>query len=319
MTIAVIGAGAFGTALAVSLSANEDIIVWGRSAADMATMQETRRNPRLGDVILPENITFSGDLDTVSGADVVLLAIPAQTIGDFVQTHRETLKNKSIVCCAKGINLATMKGAGQTVADALGQEAVAVLTGPSFAADIARGLPTALALACSDDDIGRALQRRLSTQSLRLYRTTDVIGAELGGALKNVMAIACGACIGLGLGESARAALMTRGFAEIQRFAGAHGAKPETLMGLSGLGDLSLTCNSDLSRNYQYGLALGQGRNFDGSITVEGAATAKAVVQVAKALDIDTPISQVVAKLVDGTVTAKTALSLLLSRPLKEE
>lgn len=319
MTIAVIGAGAFGTALAVSLSANEDIIVWGRNAADMATMQETRRNPRLGDVILPENITFSGELDTVSDADVVLLAIPAQTIGDFVQTHRETLINKSIVCCAKGINLATMKGAGQTVADALGQEAVAVLTGPSFAADIARGLPTALALACSDDDVGRALQRRLSTQSLRLYRTTDVIGAELGGALKNVMAIACGACIGLGLGESARAALMTRGFAEIQRFAGAHGAKPETLMGLSGLGDLSLTCNSDLSRNYQYGLALGQGRNFDGSITVEGAATAKAVVQVANALDIDTPISQVVAKLVDGTVTAKTALSLLLSRPLKEE
>lgn len=319
MTIAVIGAGAFGTALAVSLSANEDIIVWGRNTADMATMQETRRNPRLGDLILPENIAFSGDLDTVSGADVVLLAIPAQTIGDFVQTHRDTLTNKSIVCCAKGINLATMKGAGQTVADALGQEAVAVLTGPSFAADIARGLPTALALACSDDDIGRALQRRLSTQSLRLYRTTDVIGAELGGALKNVMAIACGACIGLGLGESARAALMTRGFAEIQRFAGAHGAKPETLMGLSGLGDLSLTCNSDLSRNYQYGLALGQGRNFDGTITVEGAATAKAVVQVAKALDIDTPISQVVAKLVDGTVTAKTALSLLLSRPLKEE
>lgn len=319
MTIAVIGAGAFGTALAVSLSANEDIIVWGRNAADMATMQETRRNPRLGDVILPENIAFSDDLDTVSGVDVVLLAIPAQTIGDFVQTHRDTLTNKSIVCCAKGINLATMKGAGQTVADALGQEAVAVLTGPSFAADIARGLPTALALACSDDDVGSALQRRLSTQSLRLYRTTDVIGAELGGALKNVMAIACGACIGLGLGESARAALMTRGFAEIQRFAGAHGAKPETLMGLSGLGDLSLTCNSHLSRNYQYGLALGQGRNFDGSITVEGAATAKAVVQVANALDIDTPISQVVAKLVDGTVTAKTALSLLLSRPLKEE
>lgn len=319
MTIAVIGAGAFGTALAVSLSAKEAIIVWGRNAADMATMQETRRNPRLGDVILPANITFSGELDTVSDADVVLLAIPAQTIGDFVQTHRKTLTNKSIVCCAKGINLATMKGAGQTVADALGQEAVAVLTGPSFAADIARGLPTALALACSDDDVGRALQRRLSTQSLRLYRTTDVIGAELGGALKNVMAIACGACIGLGLGESARAALMTRGFAEIQRFAGAHGAKPETLMGLSGLGDLSLTCNSDLSRNYQYGLALGRGRNFDGSITVEGAATAKAVIQVAKVLDIDTPISQVVAKLVDGTVTAKTALSLLLSRPLKEE
>lgn len=319
MTIAVIGAGAFGTALAVSLSANEDIIVWGRNAADIATMQKTRRNPRLGDIILPNNIAFSGDLDTVSGADVVLLAIPAQTIGDFVQTHRKSLINKSIVCCAKGINLATMKGAGQTVADALGQETVAVLTGPSFAADIARGLPTALALACSDDDVGRALQRRLSTQSLRLYRTTDVIGAELGGALKNVMAIACGACIGLGLGESARAALMTRGFAEIQRFAGAHGAKPETLMGLSGLGDLSLTCNSDLSRNYQYGLALGQGRNFDGSITVEGAATAKAVVQVANALDIDTPISQVVAKLVDGTVTAKTALSLLLSRPLKEE
>lgn len=319
MTIAILGAGAFGTALAVSLSQNEDVIVWGRDPDAIKAIQQTRETPRLPGIQLNPKIQFSAEIESILASDIVLLAVPAQTIDSFVAANAAVLSGKHLVCCAKGINLHTMKGAAATASDALGGQDVAVLTGPSFAADIARGLPTALTLASTDDETGRHLQSRLSTQTIRLYRTTDLIGAELGGALKNVMAIACGAAIGFGLGESARAALMTRGFAEMQRLAICHGARPETLMGLSGLGDLSLTCNSDLSRNFRFGYSLGQGGTFDPATTIEGAATAKAVVKVAKALDIDAPISQVVAKLVDNSITVQAALDLLLSRPLKEE
>ena len=194
-----------------------------------------------------------------------------------------------------------------------------MLTGPSFAADIARGLPTALTIACGDDQQGEILQTALSTPSLRLYRTTDVIGAELGGALKNVLAIASGVAMGARLGESARAALITRGFPEMQRLALALGAQPETLSGLSGFGDLVLTCTSNQSRNFRYGFALGRGDAFDANTTVEGAATARAVHQLAAKLNIDMPICTVVADLTTGKTDVATALNALLSRPLKEE
>ena len=196
---------------------------------------------------------------------------------------------------------------------------VAVLTGPSFAADIANGLPTALTLACADEDVGHGLQTELSTPTLRLYRSADVVGAELSGALKNVIAIGCGAVMGAGLGDSARAALMTRGFAEIQRVAAAFGAQAETLMGLSGLGDLTLTCTSDQSRNYRLGLALGAGRDFDSSVTVEGAATAQALRRVARERGLDLPICACIADLVAGDVDMKGAMQQLLGRPLREE
>ncbi|MDM7255294.1 MAG: NAD(P)H-dependent glycerol-3-phosphate dehydrogenase, partial [Paracoccus sp. (in: a-proteobacteria)] len=192
------------------------------------------------------------------------------------------------------------------------------LTGPSFAADIARGLPTALTLAGADAEAGEALQEALSTPTIRLYRTTDVAGAELGGALKNVIAIAAGAAIGAGLGDSARAAIVTRGFAEMTRFATARGARAETLAGLSGLGDLVLTCTSDLSRNFRFGQALGEGAPFDPSITVEGAATARAVSRIAPDTGVDMPISTMVAALSDG-LPVHEAMRALLSRPLKEE
>ncbi|MBC7737772.1 MAG: NAD(P)H-dependent glycerol-3-phosphate dehydrogenase, partial [Candidatus Saccharibacteria bacterium] len=186
------------------------------------------------------------------------------------------------------------------------------------AADIAIGLPTALTLACASGDAG-PLQHLLSTQSLRLYRTDDVIGAELGGALKNVIAIAAGVVIGAALGTSARAALMTRGYAEMQRLALALGARPETLAGLSGLGDLVLTCTSLQSRNLRFGIALGGGTDFDATLTVEGVATAKAVARLARTRAIAMPITQMVADLIDRTVTLDQAIAGLMSRPLKQE
>ena len=193
------------------------------------------------------------------------------------------------------------------------------MTGPSFAADIARGLPTALTLAAQDDETAISLQQQLTTRAIRLYRTTDTVGAELGGALKNVIAIACGTTMGAGMGESARAALMTRGYAEMQRMAAHRGADPDTLAGLSGFGDLTLTCTSEGSRNYRLGLSLGRGETFDAGTTVEGAATARAVAQVAEQTGLDMPITMAVAGLLDKSLDVREAVQSLLTRPLKEE
>lgn len=221
------------------------------------------------------------------------------------------------MACCKGLSLET--GAGPTAALAARDPHPAILTGPSFADDIARGLPTALTLACADPARGAALQAALAAPTLRLYRSTDVVGAELGGALKNVIAIGCGAVMGAGLGASARAALMTRGFAEMVRFATAQGARAETLAGLSGLGDLTLTCTSDLSRNYRLGTALGAGAAFDRSVTVEGAATARALARRAEAEAIDMPVTAAVLALLDGRADVREAMTELLARPAKEE
>ena len=320
MKIGVAGGGAFGTALGVALALDgNDIHLWARDAKAVETMQSARTNAKLPGVLLPQNMTFSAALDPLFACDTILLAIPAQTLPDFLTTHANKLDGKYLVACCKGIDLTRMTGPASTIRDLVPTAVPAMLTGPSFAADIARGLPTALTLACADDELGAILQTALSTTSLRLYRTTDTVGAELGGALKNVMAIASGIAIGAQLGESARAALITRGFPEMQRLALALGAQPDTLAGLSGFGDLVLTCTSDQSRNYRYGLALGTGADFDQNTTVEGAATARAVRQLAQDLNIDMPICTVVADLTDGKTDVPAALNALLSRPLKEE
>lgn len=320
MKIAVAGGGAFGTALAVALALDgKSVTLWARDPEAVATMQTTLANPRLEGVTLPESLITTNDLNDLFAADTILLATPAQTLREFLQTHADHLAGKSLVACCKGIDLTTMTGPVTTIRDYVPTATAAILTGPSFAADISRGLPTALTLACADDAQGQVLQAALSTLTLRLYRTTDTIGAELGGALKNVMAIACGVCMGAGFGESARAALITRGFPEMQRLAVKLGANSDTLAGLSGLGDLALTCTSDQSRNYRYGLAIGKDEAFDPNTTVEGAATARAVRQLAKNLQIDLPICNVVADLTENKLTVKQALAALLSRPLKEE
>ncbi|PUB11762.1 NAD(P)H-dependent glycerol-3-phosphate dehydrogenase [Yoonia sediminilitoris] len=320
MKIGVAGGGAFGTALGVALALDgNDITLWARNPASVQVMRDDRINPKLPGVTLPQNMVCTADTDVLFAADIILLAIPAQTLHAFLQGHIAQLAGKHLVACCKGIDLTRMTGPATTIAALAPDATAAVLTGPSFAADISRGLPTALTLACADDAMGEMLQVALSTSALRLYRSTDTVGAELGGALKNVMAIAAGVTIGAGLGDSARAALMTRGFPEMQRLAMALGAVPETLLGLSGFGDLVLTCTSDQSRNYRYGLALGRGQSFDGATTVEGAATAQAVRKLARDMDIDLPICTVVADLVDGKTDVAAALNALLSRPLKEE
>ncbi|MFO8127083.1 NAD(P)H-dependent glycerol-3-phosphate dehydrogenase [Yoonia sp.] len=320
MKIGIAGAGAFGTALGIVLALDgKEIQLWTRNPDAAREMSRTRSNPKLPGVALPEKITISVELEPLFACDTILIAIPAQTLPAFLKPYADRLEGKTLVACCKGIDLERMTGPASTIRDLAPGAVPAMLTGPSFAGDIARGLPTALTLACADDELGVMLQTVLSTTSLRIYRTTDTIGAELGGALKNVMAIASGVAIGAKLGESARAALITRGFPEMQRLALALGAQPDTLSGLSGLGDLVLTCTSDQSRNYRYGLALGSGTDFDRNTTVEGAATARAVRQLAEELDIDMPICTVVADLTENKTDVATALNTLLSRPLKEE
>jgi glycerol-3-phosphate dehydrogenase (NAD(P)+) len=318
MSIAVLGAGAFGTALAISLAQNGPVLLWSRDAGQVAEMRATRRNDRrLPGAVLPQNVSVSAEIAAVAACEVVLLAVPMQQMNGFLARHSGLLDGKVLVSCSKGIDLATGRGPVETIEAACPGAMAGVLTGPSFAADIARGLPTALTLACRND--GAALQTRLSTPTLRLYRTTDTVGAELGGALKNVVAIAAGVVIGASLGDSARAALMTRGFAEMNRLALRLGARAETLMGLSGLGDLVLTCTSMQSRNFRFGLALGRGEAFDAGVTVEGVATARAVALLADGHGIDMPIAAMIAALCDRRLSVSDAVSALLSRPLKEE
>lgn len=320
MSVGIIGAGAFGTALAISLAGNGPVWLWCRADSQARDMRATRENSaRLPGIELPERLRISADFDTVSRQKTLLLAVPMQQLRPLLVAHRDSLARATLVACCKGIELQTGQGPVSVIAEVLPQARPALLTGPSFAADIARGLPTALTLACGDRELGKSLQQGLNTANLRLYRTSDTIGAELGGALKNVMAIACGAVIGAGLGESARAALLTRGYAEMLRMALALGARAETLAGLSGFGDLALTCTSDKSRNYQLGLSIGRQQGFDPSVTVEGAATARAVAALAKELGQEMPITDSVVGLVDQTTTITSEMAQLLARALKEE
>ena len=316
MTIAILGAGAFGTALACALG---DITLWCRDPEQAQKLHSDRENrARLPGITLPDTVAVTSDLDKLD-ADILLIAIPMQQTREFLEANRAMLATRTLVACSKGVDLDLMIGPVGVIGTVLPDTKAALLTGPSFADDIARGLPTALTLACSDKTTGQQLQETLSTQNLRLYRNEDVIGAELGGALKNVIAIAAGVTIGAGLGESARAALMARGYAEMQRLAMALGAQPETLAGLSGLGDLILTCGSEKSRNFRFGLALGRAETFDTATTVEGAATARAVARLAPSHGLDMPITRMVAALVEGYLTLPEALSALLARPLTDE
>ncbi|MDD8023260.1 MAG: NAD(P)-dependent glycerol-3-phosphate dehydrogenase [Paracoccaceae bacterium] len=318
MSIAVLGAGAFGTALAITLAQNGPVHLWARNAEQADQMRRDRQNvARLPGAILPGNVSVTAEIAQALQADILLLAMPMQQMGGFLTSHAAALAGKVLVSCSKGIDLATGQGPTALIGAICPTARAMILTGPSFAADIARGLPTALTLA--GQNVSTALQAQLSTPTLRLYRSTDTIGAELGGALKNVIAIAAGVVIGAGLGDSARAALMTRGFAEMNRIATQLGARPETLAGLSGFGDLVLTCTSAQSRNFRFGHALGAGDRFDATTTVEGVATAKAVSILAKTHAIDMPVAAMIAALTESRITVSDAIQALMARPLKEE
>lgn len=318
--IAILGAGAFGTALAAALAADgTPVSLWGRDGRAMADLGRTRRNRRhLADAVLPPSVAVTGRIEDVPEG-TVLLAIPAQKLGPFLAAHGAHLSDRRLVACCKGIDLATGLGPTGVIAHHCPEAVAAVLTGPSFAADIAAGLPTALTLACADTHVGEEMQQLLSRGPLRLYLGSDVKGAELGGAVKNVIAIAAGVVMGAGFGASSRAALIARGFAEMQRLAPAFGADPATLSGLSGLGDLVLTCTSEGSRNYRAGLSIGQGTPPPDGVTVEGMATARALSGICAERKIDAPLISMVAALVEGEVSVQDARDALLSRPLKTE
>ncbi len=322
--VAIIGAGAFGSALAVAIAGGgKNVVLLGRDADAAARMAETRKAEK-GGAILPDLVTPTADRAALARASVALIAVPAQTTRTVLTDLDASIPSDApLVLCAKGLEKGTLDRQSEIAAEVSPGRPAAVLTGPSFATEISRGLPTALTLACADLELDEAIQARLAAPTLRLYLTDDVAGAEMGGALKNVIAIACGATMGRGLGESARAALMTRGFAEATRIATAMGARPETLSGLSGIGDLALTCNSEKSRNFAYGLALGRGKTPDeiaaDGRTYEGAATAGVAVALAEKLGVDAPICAVVADLVAGRCDIDGAVATLLARPLKRE
>jgi glycerol-3-phosphate dehydrogenase (NAD(P)+) len=309
----VAGAGAFGTALAITLArAGAEVTLWARAGAD--EMQAARENTRrLPGHALPDGLRVTAELSDLT-SDLLLMAVPTQKLGEV--TGLLSKRRVTVVACSKGINRETGLSPSATIAADMPYATVGALTGPSFAEDIAAGLPTALTLAFADDAVGAVMQERLATPTLRLYRTTDLIGAEIGGGLKNVIAIAAGVVIGAGLGESARAALMARGFAEMRRVAAAWGARDETLSGLSGFGDLVLTCTSEKSRNYRHGLSLAGARPLDEGATVEGAATA---IELAAMPGLETPVADAVAALCQGHATVPQVIADLLNRPLKPE
>jgi glycerol-3-phosphate dehydrogenase (NAD(P)+) len=317
--IGVLGSGAFGTALAVALAREgREVRLWGRDPDAMDWTRQSRQVSRLPGVALPENVSVTSEIRDMAHAKALLLAVPMQALNGFLGDNAPLLNGLPLIGCAKGVDLTRLEGSSALMALHCPASPRAVLTGPSFAADIARGLPTALTLA-SADLAGEHLQHLLATPVLRLYLSSDPVGAELGGALKNVIAIAAGVVMGAGLGESARAALVTRGYAEMLRLAVTLGARAETLAGLSGLGDLVLTCTSLQSRNLRFGMALGGGPAFDPGQTVEGVATARAVTELAHRRGVEMPISAMVAALVSGKLPLEQAVQSLLSRPLKQE
>lgn len=316
--IAVIGAGAFGTAIALTLArSGHTVTLWARDAEAAEHMQRERETgKRLPGHRLPPTLHVTSDL-TSAALPVQVIAVPVQSLRAFAGQLPATDEETTLVSCAKGLELGTGARPTEILRQACPDARICVLTGPSFAADLARGLPTALTLAGQQDDLP-ALQTLLSTPALRLYRSRDIVGTEIGGALKNVVAIAAGMAMGAGLGESARAAVLTRGLSEMTRVAEALGGRAETLYGLSGLGDLVLTATSRTSRNYSAGLAFGAGKQ-PASVTTEGIATAAAMSDIARRRGLDAPIAVAVEAVTAGRSEVEDEISALLSRPLTEE
>ena len=319
MSISVLGAGAFGTALAIGLARDgSKVALWSRDPEDARAMQSSRQSgKRLPGHALPETLTVTTN-DQAFTADICLLAVPAQTLAGFV-TESSFKETAALIACCKGIDQTTSFGPVATLSAAKPGLTNGILTGPSFAVDIAKGMPTAIVLATAKLDDAKHLQAALNRPTLRLYRSTDVIGAELGGALKNVLAIAAGITIGAGLGDSARASVISRGFSELSRYAVAKGADIETIQGLSGLGDLILTCTSDKSRNFRAGVSMGKGTPLDHQTTVEGLATAPTVAAEARTLGLDLPLIQAVADVIGGHLDIAQAIETLLMRPVGTE
>ena len=323
--IAVIGGGAWGTALALTCArAGRAVTLWEADAANAEQIATKRESLFLPGVPIDRSIALAGSLADAAGADAVLLVVPAQAVRAVATELAPLLAaGTPVVVCAKGIERGSRKFMSEVIAESAPAAVPAILSGPSFAADVARGLPTAVTLAAADDPLAGALARAVGSASFRPYHSTDLRGVEIGGAAKNVLAIAAGVVNGRDLGASALAALTTRGFAELARFGKAYGAKPETMMGLSGLGDLLLTCSSSQSRNFSFGVSLGRGRTLDdirrSSGLAEGTFTASVLMEMARARAVEMPISAAVAALLEGTMSVDAAIESLLTRPFKAE
>ncbi len=323
----VIGGGAWGTAMAQTLAVSgRDVVLWAfeQEVAD-AVNANHENSVYLPGVKLHTNIRASSDFGALEGMDAVLGVAPAQhmrtTLAKFAP-HMQ--KGLPVILCSKGIEISTLKFMAEVLADILPDAIPAVLSGPSFAIDVAKGLPTAVTLAVKDQGLGEKLAAAIAAPTFRPYLSTDVLGAEIGGAVKNVLAIACGMVLGKGLGRSAHAALITRGFAEMTRLGAALGARPETLTGMCGLGDLVLTCSSEQSRNMSAGLALGRGQSLDKimasrSAVTEGVATAPALERLAAKAGVEMPICEAVAAILAGRADVDTAIEALLNRAHKIE
>jgi glycerol-3-phosphate dehydrogenase (NAD(P)+) len=320
--VAVLGGGAWGTALALAmLRAGHDVRLWARDGETVAAILRGE-NPRyLPGIAIERGIGATADLaQALSGANCVLAVTPAQSLrAVLVQAAPFLPAGAPLVLCAKGIERDSGDLLSAIVAETLPDNPVAALSGPSFAVDVARGLPTAVVAAAREAALATELARRFSAANLRCYSSDDLVGVEIGGALKNVFAIAAGAVTGAQLGASAQAAMVTRGFVELRRIGAAFGARPETLMGLSGLGDLLLSCASVQSRNFSYGLALGRGETLAGLPLAEGVPTAAIAARIAAERGIDAPIIAAVAAILEGAVTVNEAVAALMTRPLKNE
>ena len=321
--ILVIGAGAWGTALALTCArAGRVVSLWEPEAANAAQLAAKRESPFLPGVRLDEAVTLASGLTDVARAEAILLVVPAQAVRVVTKSLASSITaGTPVIVCAKGIERGTRTFMAELIAACAPSAIPAILSGPSFAADVARGMPTAVTLAAIDDKLAGELARAIGSANFRPYHSTDVRGVEIGGAVKNVLAIAAGIVAGRGLGASAQAALTTRGFAELVRFGRAYGARPETMMGLSGLGDLLLTCSSPQSRNFSFGINLGRGQKPDaihGGLA-EGVFTAPVLLEMAGERAVDMPIAAAVAALLDGRMSVDEAIESLLSRPFRAE
>jgi glycerol-3-phosphate dehydrogenase (NAD(P)+) len=313
--------GAWGTALAgVAARAGRDVTLYARDSGRAAQIAATRANPKLSGVLLDANIKVTGDLAVAAAAGIILIATPAQNLRAAINPFAPHLaKPTPVIACAKGIERGTHKFMTEVIAETAPNAVPAILSGPSFAEDVARGLPTAVTLAANDETLASALVHALGSATFRPYHTTDVRGVEIGGAAKNVLAIAAGIVIGRKFGASAQAALTTRGFSELMRLGRACGARSETISGLSGLGDLILTCSSPQSRNLALGIALGRGEPPPREKLAEGEFTAPVLIELAASQNVDMPVSNAVAAILSGAVTIDEAIESLLTRPFKAE
>jgi len=319
--ISIIGAGAWGTALAnAAARAGRDVVLYARDAAAAENLARTRTNPKLPGVALADHVAVTSDLALAGKADAILVVTPAQSLRQAATALAPHLApDTPAIVCAKGIERGTHKFMTEIVAEVAPRGVPAMLSGPSFDIDVARGLPTAVTLATANEELATALVHALGSATFRPYHSTDVRGVEIGGAAKNVLAIAAGIVAGKKLGASALAALTTRGFAELMRLGLACGARAETIAGLSGLGDLLLSCSTAQSRNFSLGLALGRGDTPDRTKLVEGEFTAPVLIELADEKGIEMPVARAVAAVLGGKLTVDEAIEALLTRPFRGE